>query len=180
MTQTETSEDQARAQFESIAAMVARLTHAAECTIPADCSLTAQEIADGLGEYRGAAPVYEWNLKPEDRENYHDADEAQQRIQEDALSVQVRTGWHTPNEPGGNDPAEFEILLCTGGPAVRIVGDLDGYAEPYRARIEHQDWGTPWTEYRPHFDPDPETISARLNAYQETLLGYCRQFYFGE
>jgi hypothetical protein len=179
MTQTETSADQARAQFESIAAMVARLTHAAECTDPADCSLTAQDIADGLGEYRGPSPVYEWNLKPEDREDYHDPNEAEQRIHEDPLSVQVRSDWHTPSTER-TDPAEFEILLCTGGPAVRIVGDLDQYAEPYHARIEHQDWGTPWTEYRPHFDPDPETISGELNAYQETLLGYCRQFYFGE
>jgi hypothetical protein len=180
MTQTETSEDQARAQFESIAAMVARLTHAAECTDPDDCPLTAQEIADGLDEYRGTAPVYEWNLKPEDRENYHDTDEAQQRIHEDALSVQVRSDWHTPNEPGGTDPAQFEILLCTGGPAVRIVGDLDQYSQPERARIEHQDWGTPWTEYRPHFDPDPATITGELNAYRETLLAYARQFWFGE
>jgi hypothetical protein len=174
MTQTDTSADQARAQFESIAAMVARLTHAQECT-PSQCPLTDEEITEGIE----MVPTSNPDRLEQYRDMYHDADEAAQRIQEDALSVQVRTGWHTPNEPGGNDPAEFEILLCTGGPAVRIVGDLDQYAEPYRARLEHQDWGTPWTEYRPHFDPDPETISARLNAYQKTLLGYCRQFYFG-
>jgi hypothetical protein len=175
MTQTETSEDQARAQFDSIAAMVARLTHAAECT-PSQCPLTDEEITERIEHVPTSNP----DRLEQYREDYHDADEAQQRIHEDALSVQVRTGWHTPNEPGGNDPAEFEILLCTGGPAVRIVGDLDQYAEPYHARIEHQDWGTPWTEYRPHFDPDPETISGRLNAYQETLLAYARQFWFGE
>ena len=43
-------------------------------------------------------------------------------------------------------PEEFEILLCTGGPACRIVGDLDESCQPSSARIEHQDWGTPWTE----------------------------------
>ena len=166
MTQTETSADQARAQFESIAAMVERLTHAAECTDPEGCGF---HILNDDGEIE----------TPEDREDYHDADEAQPRIHEDALSVQVRTDWHTPSTER-TDPAEFEILLCTGGPAVRLVGDLDQYAEPYHARIEHQDWGTPWTEYRPHFDPDPATITGELNAYQETLLAYARQFWFGE
>jgi hypothetical protein len=188
-TVTDTAEDQARAQFESIAAMVARLEHAQECSTPDDCPLTAQDIADGLGEYRGTAPVYgddgahaliyEWNLKPGDREDYHDADEAEQRIHEDPLSVQVREGWHSPGE--NLPPAEFEILLCTGGPAVRMRGTLlDPDSQPDKPRLEYQDWGTPWTEYRPHFDPDPETISDRLNAYRETLLGYARQFYFGE
>jgi hypothetical protein len=177
---TDTAEDQARAQYDSIAAMVARLTHANECSTPDDCPLTAQDIADGLGEYRGTAPVYgddgahaliyEWNLKPGDREDYHDTDEAAQRIQEDALSVQVRDGWHTPMYDDG-DPAEFEILLCTGGPAVRMRGTLDQYGQPDNPRLEYQDWGTPWTEYRP---------AAEATRYRETLLAYARQFWFGE
>jgi len=172
MTQTETSADQARAQFESVAAMVARLTHAQECTTPEDCPLTAQDIADGLGEYRGPAPVYEWNLKPGDREDYHDADEAEQRIHEDPLSVQVRNDWHDPGKPGGTDPVEYEILLCTGGPAVRIRGTLDQYSQPDTARLDYSDWGTPWTQYR--------HPAAEATRYRETLLAYARQFWFGE
>jgi hypothetical protein len=39
-----------------------------------------------------------------------------------------------------------EILLGTGGPAVRIVGELDSTG-PRTARLEVQDWFTPWTEY---------------------------------
>ena len=41
-------------------------------------------------------------------------------VLEDALDIQVRSDWHSL----GEDPetAEFSILLCTGGPAVRIKG----------------------------------------------------------
>jgi hypothetical protein len=173
MTQTDTAEDQARAQFESIAAMVARLEHAQECTTPDDCPLTAQDIADGLDEYRGPAPVYEWNLKTGDREDYHDPDEAEQRIHEDPLSVQVRGPWYPSGELDMNkDPVEYEILLCTGGPAVRMCGTLDQYSQPDKPRLEYQGWGTPWTEYR--------HPAAELTRYRETLLAYARQFYFGE
>ena len=96
-----------------------------------------------------------------------DADEAQQRIQEDALSVEVRSGWHSPGDAEGAKAEEFNILLTTGGPACRIIGELNQHGEPDRARIEHQDWGTPWTELFGCIE-------------QETLLTYCRQFYFGE
>jgi hypothetical protein len=92
-----------------------------------------------------------------------DQDEARQRIEEDALSVEVRSGWTTPGEE--MEAEEFNILLTTGGPAVRIRGELDG-SEPRRAWLEVQDWGKPWTEYVP--------------ADQDTLLAYASCFFFGE
>lgn len=88
-------------------------------------------------------------------------------IQEDPLSVEVRTGWYTPGSKDNTEPAEYNILLCTGGPACRIIGDLDRYGEPESARIEYQDWGTPWTEYR--IDSEEEA----------KVLLYARQFFFG-
>lgn len=93
-------------------------------------------------------------------------DEARERIQEDALEVQVRSDWHAPGEQHST-PTEFYILLCTGGPAVRIMGELDDNCEPCRAWLEYQDWGTPWTHAVNVID-------------QDTLLTYCRQFWFGE
>ena len=97
-----------------------------------------------------------------------------QRIEEDALSVQVRSGWYSPGARGSDTkPAEYEILLCTGGPACRIVGDLSEYGEPETARLEVQDWFCPWTEIRPLVakdDYDAEPI----------MLAYARCFYFGE
>jgi len=48
------------------------------------------------------------------------------QIIEMPLSVSVRSGWQ---QPGVNDqsPEEYELLLGTGGPAVRVYGRLDEY-----------------------------------------------------
>lgn len=101
-------------------------------------------------------------------------DEDEQRIQESPLSVQVRSGWRDPSQLAGDGtlgdapPEEFEILLSTGGPALRIRGELDEHCQPYRAWLEYQDWGTPWTEF--HGEGAPS---------QETLVAFCSVFYFG-
>jgi hypothetical protein len=82
------------------------------------------------------------------------------------LSVLVRSDWHTP-EPGiVRPPSEFEILLSTGGPAVRITGDLDSYVQAYRPQLQYQDWGTPWIDF-------PESNV-------EALLWFSSVFYYGE
>lgn len=91
-----------------------------------------------------------------------DRDEANERIQEDALSVRV----FGERVDGEWEADKFELLLSTGGPAVRIMGELDQHCEPTRAWLEVQDWFKPWTQYFP--------------ADQDTLLTYCRCFYFGE
>ena len=91
-----------------------------------------------------------------------DREDAEQRIQEDALSVRV----FGERIDGEWQADKFELLLTTGGPAVRIMGELDDNCEPDRAWLEVQDWGTPWTQYFP--------------ADQDTLLAYARCFYFGE
>lgn len=93
-----------------------------------------------------------------------DREEAEQRIQEDALSVQVRSDWCNVGEEDMT-PAEFQILLTTGGPAVRIMGELDDHGEPHRAWLEVQDWGKPWTHY---YEPDAADV----------LLAYARCFVF--
>ena len=102
----------------------------------------------------------------QDAEDQDAEDEARQAIQEDPLSVQVRGGWHSPSE--ASEDEEFEILLCTGGPACRIVGELGQWNEPETAQLEYQDWLTPWEEYP--LSPEEE----------EVVLKYCRCFYFGE
>lgn len=92
-----------------------------------------------------------------------DEDDATQRILDDALSVEVRSGWES--SASEFTAAEFQILLTTGGPAVRIMGEVDG-GEPTRAWLAVQDWGKPWTQYFP--------------ADEKVLLAYARCFYFGE
>lgn len=69
---------------------------------------------------------------------------AHEAIQESPLSVDVRNGWHSVGAQA--EPEEFQILLTTGGPALRIVGKLGLFNCPENSRLEWQDWGTPWTE----------------------------------
>ena len=97
-------------------------------------------------------------------------EEAEQAIHDDPLSVMVRGSWHEPGKADEEGPSEFEILLCTGGPAVRIIGKLDEHCQPVKAIIQHQDWFKPWTDWQPSGASDK----------QEILLPYCRQFYFGD
>lgn len=78
-------------------------------------------------------------------------DAAEEAILEDPLSCEVRK--------------TYEILLCWGGPAARIVGELDEHNEPETAVLQYQDWFTFWTD----FDCD-----------KEVLLEYARHFYFAQ
>lgn len=92
---------------------------------------------------------------------------ARQTILDDALSLEVRGPWHDPRIKQ-DAVSEFQILLCWGGPSVRIMGKLDDAYEPVGAWLEYQDWGSPWTEYR---------VTSKE---EEILLEYCRCFWFGE
>jgi hypothetical protein len=89
-------------------------------------------------------------------------------IEEDPLSIQVRGDWHAPGDPEGAKPVEYEILLSTGGPATRIIGELDSFGQPTTAILEAQDWFQPWTR------------TMGIDRDDETLLAYARCFYFGE
>ena len=90
---------------------------------------------------------------------------AKAEIEELPLEVLVRSGWRRPGED--MEPEEYQILLTTGGPAVRIVGDLDHYGEPTTAVLQYQDWGTPWAVYLAH------------DAEDQALMEFARQFYYG-
>jgi len=106
-----------------------------------------------------------WKELCEQFDIYAEPDEnAMQTIQESVLSVTVRDGWHQPGVPS-EGAEEYEILLTTGGPALRIYGELDDYGQPRTAELQMQDWFTPWTHY-----PSP----------QADLLRFASCFYFGE
>ena len=92
-----------------------------------------------------------------------DDDGARQRIADHPLHVLVRSDWTQPGDP--LDAAEFQILLCTGGPAVRIVGELDR-GTPCSARLEYQTWNTEWVKY--------------FGALPAVLCDYAANFYFGD
>lgn len=171
------SEQQAVAQLESIREMVAAL----ECDYD-----RLEELRDERDEYNvpldddtNDERAKEWSeANPEDAAELAelekaagdcaDQDHARTRIDEDPLSVLVRGDWYTPGTLKAEDcqPVEYEILLCTGGPACRIRGELDDNCEPDTARLQHQDWGTPWTDW-------PLTSED-----EEAILTYARCFYY--
>ena len=150
-----------KSAFETIAEMVAAL----ECDYDRLEELReARDDADDAEAWAAeneadAEELAELETQAGDCESREDAE---QRINDDPLSVEVRSSWVTPGEE--MTPTEFCILLGTGGPATRIRGELDEHGEPDRAWLEAQDWGTPWTQYQ--------------GGDQDTLLAYSRQFCF--
>lgn len=95
------------------------------------------------------------------------SDDAEDRIREDALSVEVRSGWYSPHRYGDDDePAEFRIVLCTGGPHVEIRGGLNN-GSPVDAYLHYKDWGTCGDRVNKKGDRD-------------TLIRYASIFFFRE
>jgi hypothetical protein len=152
--------EQAKAQYSGIVSLIERLRHISECTDP-DCELPDEEILSGLN-----MPYSGQTASEDDREKYHDDDEAREAITENALEVSVRSSWHSAGSEEGGKPDEYLILLCWGGPAVRITGELGIHGEPETAVLEWQDWFTPWVRYR--------------EADQDILVEFASQFWFGE
>lgn len=149
------AQDQARAQYESIVSMLAAV----------DCDYDRLEELRDLeeGKHLDRGELEELAELEAQAGDCKSEESARERISEDPLSVEVRSDWASPGEP--LKAAEFCILLCTGGPAVRIRGELNR-GEPVRAWLEHQDWGTPWTQY--------------FGADSEVLCRYSSFFFFGE
>lgn len=166
--------DQAKAQAESITAMVAALTcdynrlqelrdERADLASAAEDPESEDETAQALQALAQWDDEHaeELNTLEHEAGDCADEDEARNRIQEDALSVEVRSGWDVVG--GDLSAAEFRIVLCTGGPHVEIVGELSS-EQPCRAWLQYQDWGAPMTRF---FDVE-----------ESTLLAYCQEFYF--
>jgi hypothetical protein len=175
--------DQAKAQAESIAAMVAAINcdydRLQELRDERE-ALTDTLVDAEIGEIGGNADnVREVSEAREALENWDeqnaddllileheagecaDSDEAREIVQNDPLSVEVRSGWASATDTMTAE--EFRIVLCTGGPHVEIRGELH-LGTPSRAWMMYQDWGTPLTQY---FDVEGST-----------LLAYCQEFYF--
>jgi DNA-binding ferritin-like protein len=166
--------DQAQAKAYSIASMVAalmcdydrlqelrdeRADLASAAEDPESEDETAQAIA-ALAQWDDEN-AEELNTLEHEAGDCTDEQDARSRIHEDALSVEVRSGWDFVG--GDLSAAEFRIVLCTGGPHVEIVGELDN-GQPCRAWLQYQDWGTPMTQF--------------FKVEQSTLLAYCQEFYF--
>ena len=172
------AKDQAKGQLASIREMVAALDRetAAKAYVK---GLTKAQIIDLIEDEEGMGcnndrdkddlreeltdKITDETIEPEDFK--FDEEEARERIQEDALSVQMRSGWCSSKED--MEPEEYTILLCTGGPACRIIGELDR-GQPCSARLQFQDWFEPCSDY--FLDQEEEN----------DVIRYARQFWFGE
>lgn len=80
------------------------------------------------------------------------------------FKVLVRSGWHSPDQQPRN-PTEFQILLKSHPPYVRVFGGFSAPCIPAWARLEVSDGGS-WIELM-----EPNT--------EETLSWFCGLFIFG-
>ena len=97
-------------------------------------------------------------------------DEAERAIHEDALEITVRSDWQVPGRwaPDEIKPIEYRILLCTGGPAVRIIGELNEHGEPSTADLQYRDSFQPWS------------TTHTFEEEKQAMLRYAQCFYWGE
>ena len=150
-------QDIGRGTAECIADMVAAL----ECDYDRLEELREFKISEGLMNVAAFGELLELKKAAGD---CTDREDAERRIHEYPLSIELTGTWTIGDKPVADRAL---ILLCTGGPAVRIVCELDDYMEPRRAWIQAQDGFMPWTDVLGGVDSD-------------ALLTYCQQFYFGE
>lgn len=172
---SDTAKDQAFAQVADIVALVN--------TLNVDYD-RLQELRDARAEWEADNPAAfiepndpraagRWAMAcPDDADelaelieaagDYASADDAREAIQQHPLSVETRSAWQCVGET--LESAEFRVVLCTGGPHVEIVGDLDLHAEPTSPRVIYKDWGT----HGELFDFDHDAV-----------LTYAREFFYG-
>ena len=112
----------------------------------------------------------------ESNDDYEAQDEIRESILNSALSVEFRSGW--TSNPEEMKPEEFKILLSWGGPACRIIGNLDQYSQPTDIEIQYQDWGTPWESLQ--LNPHYAGLNVNITDDIEALKWFCSCFYFGE
>ena len=105
---------------------------------------------------------------PTTQEQEEKLEEIRETIINSALSVEFRSRWYSSlyDRVRIGEPAEFKILLSWGGPALRIIGELDNYG-PVNPKLQYQDWGTLWTDLEITEDQ------------QDALNWFCNCFYFG-
>lgn len=156
------AEQQARAQLASICDMIAAL----ECDYDRLTDLRdIRDNAKAAGEPMDEADAAELAELEAAAGDCEDADDARQRIDEDPLSIEIRSGWESLGAE--LTPSEFKILLCTGGPHAEIRGDLDEHGSPSRPRLMYSDWGVGLTEL------------VRLEDHErDALQAYCECFCF--
>ena len=120
---------------------------------------------DCFGPESERSERYQAILEAEESGDYDKVDELREEEAESVLSVDQLT-----HSLRGN--CEWEILLTTGGPAARVVAEVDVDGQVRYARFEYQEWFQPW--YAPeHQDHRMLTDWAAVNFPME--CPYCSE-----
>ena len=137
----------------------------------------AHAISNARGQLESIKELYRNYKQAESDGDYTREDEIREQAQDEALSVEFRSGWSS--NPEEMKPEEFKILLSTGGPACQIVGKIDyGSCEPIDIEIQYQDWFTPWEPLQ--LNCTYADRSPNITSDYEALEWFCNCFYFGE
>ena len=127
------------------------LSHSRQCIV--------YEVNDICEKYKNYEQLNKAGL-------YAPAESIVDELREQPASIQVRSGWH--DSPSNFQPEEFKIQLSGGGPATRIIGELDNDGAIWSVKAQHQHWGIPWTDL---FLDDQQTIA---------VTWFASLFYYGE
>ena len=126
---------------------------------------TNHALNNAIGHIESMVDDFKKDQQLQESNDYNQQHELRESVLNSALSVEFRSGWYSLGE---NEliAKEFRILLSWGGPALRIIGELDDYG-PVNPKLQYQDWGTPWTDIEITEDQ------------QDALNWFCNCFYFG-
>ena len=126
---------------------------------------TNHALNNAIGHIQNMVKDFKKDQQLQESNDYNQQDELRESVLNSALSVEFRSGWCSSLDEQ-LVPQEFKILLTWGGPALRIIGELDNYG-PVNPKLQYQDWGTPWTD-----------LEITENQ-QDALNWFCNCFYFG-
>ena len=126
---------------------------------------TNHALNNAIGHIESMVEDFKKDQQLQESNDYNQQDELRESILNSALSVEFRSGWYSSPEDE-TKAEEFRILLSTGGPALRIIGEIEeNFA--VNPKLQFQDWGTLWTDFEITEDQ------------QKALNWFCNCFYFG-
>lgn len=102
-------------------------------------------------------------------EKFDSEDYLQNCVDQIPVSVRVREDWRPACVTElYKRPCEYEIMLCDGMFACRIIGEVDALGAPFNATLQWQNWHTGWVP----LDVSDDELDA-LDMFTEA-------FYYGE
>ena len=129
---------------------------------------TNHALNNAIGHIESMVEDFKKDQQLQESNDYNQQDELRESVLNSALSIQFRSGWYSSlyDRVRIGQPAEFKILLSWGGPALRIIGEIEENFS-INPKLQYKDWGTPWIDFEITEDQ------------QKALNWFCNCFYFG-